>query len=347
MKSKIMLFLILSLTICAFSQFQYEKVITLVTAQNQPYPIAVDSNGGLYFGTFMSPTSTNNGAFYIADPVNNPTNISTIATYTDFPSGRGIQGIAVDSAKNVYVSGDTGTTNNSIVKKYGPPPTFTPNATFVPDVSGTRLLSCTLFNDSYIATNSFTGVRVYSTSDGTMPGSIWIDNTTTYQRQIVINPLNNDMILTRNGNGAGGSVLIYSGGSAPGNLAGYTSLRTDFITDIQTVSDYGNAAQGLYFYALKNYLLVNIDTGAIDDAQGRLNIYEISGTGAGATATLKYQIDGTESGTQLSDQIDAVIYKSGNIERLYITDYANNRIVVYKWDSTPSAGVTQTWSIYE
>ncbi len=88
-------------------------------------------------------------------------------------------------------------------------------------------------------------------------------------------------------------------------------------------------------------LVGNKGTEVPSDNVGQLDIYQITGTGSGASATLITSITGLESGTQLGEAMDAVMFNYPSGKRLFISDYSNARILVYK-DIT---GVT-TWFLY-
>ncbi|MCX7765393.1 MAG: hypothetical protein N2246_01635 [Candidatus Sumerlaeia bacterium] len=332
------LILMLALSASALT-LSYEKSIT---TQNAPYPLAVNSSGGLFYATF---DAGNSKVYYIADPINDPNTVVTISSsaFTDFPTGRGLQGVAVDSSGNLYACGDKGSGVPAAFKKFNPP-SFTEDSTFAPDMTGVRILGCANFESGdrkYIATNTFNSIRFYDAIDGSYDGAHYTDNLPSYQRDIAINTNNWDIFTSRNGANTVGSVCLFTGGS-PNNLNGYSRVTTTFITNTERSSTYGTAAHGIGFYAPDNLLFVgNKGTENPTDNVGQLDIYQITGTGSGASATLITSITGLESGTQLGEAMDAVMFNYPSGKRLFISDYSNARILVYK-DIT---GIT-SWFLY-
>ncbi|MCD6385419.1 hypothetical protein J7M23_06535, partial [Candidatus Sumerlaeota bacterium] len=310
MRKLFVLTLILVFTISAWSlEFTYEKTINTAVG---PYPLAVNSSGGLFYATFDGPDSA---LYYIPDPVNAPDIATTITlpSFSNFPVGRGLQGVAVDSSGNVFVSGDTA--GNAVFEKLTPP-NYTEDTTFAPDMTGVRIGGCAMLSDSYVVTVTFNSLRFYNAVDGTYEQGIYVDNSSNYQRDVAVNPSNWDIYTARNGNDTAGSVILWSGGS-PTDLPSYTRISLTFINNIYDPSTWGTSSQGIGFYPAKNLLLVNNKGTALDNI-GTLDVYQISGTGSGASATLITSITGLDTGSQLGEATDAVIYDYPDATRLFI-----------------------------
>jgi hypothetical protein len=328
--------------------FQYEKTIGKTV---RPYALAVNSSGGLFFVTFNAAQSK---LVYIADPIHADDTFTTIshASFTGFPTQRGLQGVTVDASDNVYVSGDTGT--DSVFKKFNPP-SFSEDATFNPNMTGARILGCDMFGP-YVAAVTFPSVRCYDSVDGSYDKYIYFDdNLQTYGRDVGVNPANYDIFVSRNGASRKGSVVYYSGGnpSSTNSNLDYVRISATFIDNLMQADTYGDGTQGIGFYAARNLLMVN-NRGieAVDDQVGTLDVYLISGTGGSATATLETQISGSESGRQLGEAVDGVMFQYPDTERLFVSDYANNRILVYTYGSatTPTPfgyAAAREWTLYE
>lgn len=288
-----------------------------------PYNLAVDSNGGLYFATFDGPASD---VYYIADPVGAHASVVKTgnAAFAAFPAGRGIQGLSVDASGNLYATGDTGTAGASVVAKLGPPPNFTADAGFAPNGTGRRWLGNTILSDGLVALFQFNSINIVNANTGAQLAGLYLDNTSNYQRDGVVNPATMDIFITRNGANAIGGLVQWSGGT-PSTLGAYARTTISFLSNLADSSVYGNAGQGIGFFAPRSWLMVNNQT---TDNEG-IDVYSISGAGASATATFVQHIDGSESGTPIHSIADAVMVNYTDAERLFISDFDANRILVY------------------
>ncbi|HNT34451.1 MAG TPA: hypothetical protein PKH07_05560, partial [bacterium] len=151
------------------------------------YPLAVDSNGGLYFGNIRGASTA---LYYIADPVNDATNIYMIEEF-NMTAGRGITGVDVDSADNVYFTADDGPDFPVLFKKYGPAPTFVPSAAFVP--SATRQQGVAMIGDGVIVGTKFPEAVFFdSTTGATLHTTV---TNAMYQRDVAYNPHTQDIYI--------------------------------------------------------------------------------------------------------------------------------------------------------
>jgi hypothetical protein len=323
------------------ADFEYERSVQL--SFSCPYPVAVDRQGGLYIGSF---DQENTSLYYIREATEKEPSIQKIKGFSSFPPGRGLQGICVDSKGNSYVTGDLGT--DSLFQKIGPAPTFLDDASFKPEVKNQRFLGCCLLDDEIVLVTTLHSLRAHRTKDGSYIAGAYEDNESYYQRDIAASDPRYDVYVTRNGSPPRpietklmpGSVALWSGASPkalesysgdPKDLKFCNRITNTFIDNIANRSRFGSAAQGIGFYDQRNLLFVNNIGEKSDDRTGFLDVYEVIGSGKGATATMKWQLNGKESGTALGDILDAVMHDYGDAERLFITDYYNNRLVIYKW----------------
>lgn len=319
----------------AFGQpfvFQQEFV---TGTDNHPYAIAADSSGGIYYATFQDASSR---VVYVADPMNNPSSLVVITIATDFPLWRGLQGIAVDSSGNVYVSGDTGIA--TWVKKFGPAPTFTPDAGFTIG-STSRLGGCDLLSDNVLGCVSWSGIEFFNTSNGTQIAAV--TGGVDYQRDLAFNSSNNDLYTAYNNSTASNSCSLWSGGT-PASPASYSFIKDDLVT---TGSIASLGSQGIEYDARNGRLLI-----ANKASQG-LDIYTISGSGAGTLVSLFQSIDGADStGGVIGSIGDSVTVDKGTYTLLFITDMTGaddpGRILVYSGENVEiGANVSQgQWSLY-
>ncbi len=320
----------------AFGQpFVFQQEFT-TDPDNSPYAIAADSSGGIYYATFEDASSR---VVYVADPINNPSSQVVVTTAIGFPLWRGLQGIAVDSSGNVYVSGDTGSA--TWVEKFGPAPTFTPDAGFTIG-STSRLGGCDLLSDSVLGCVSWDGIQFFNTSNGTQIAAI--TGGTNYQRDLAFNSSNNDLYAAYNTAPPDtNSCSLWSGGT-PASPASYSFIKNDLVT-IGSIASLGS--QGIEYDARNGRLLI-----ANKLSQG-LDIYTISGSGAGTLVSLFQSIDGADStGGAIGSIGDSVTIDKGTYALLFITDMVGTddpgRILVYS-DEIPEIGTNVSqgqWSLY-
>lgn len=297
------------------------------TDYSVPYALAADSSGGIYYVTFQASTSR---AVYVADPLTNPSSQVVITTATDFLSGRGLQGVAVDSSGNVYVSGDTEAT---WVKKFGPAPSFTEDSGFTIG-STTRLLGCDLLSDNVLACVFFGGIEFFDTSNGDRITSV--TGGQIYQRDLAFNSNNNDLYVAHNGNYMSSSGSLWGGGN-PASPASYAFVKADLVSIGGVSTELGVGTHGVEYDARNGRLLI------ANKADQQLDIYTISGSGAGSSVNLFQSIDGSDSsGGAIGSIGDSVAIDKGTYTLLCITDI-NGRILAYTSGLVTDAS---NWQLY-
>jgi hypothetical protein len=300
-----------------------------------PVGIDVDASGGLYFVTFADATSALN---YIADPAGAPGTITTVDTVV-FPAARGLQDVEVNAAGEVFICGDDGGTT-TMLRKYGVAPAFTPDATFNANTaaSARRHSGLTIVTgdagspELIMAGFTTTGdIHFYSAADGTDVGGAVAAAASTFQRDPSFNPNNGDIYQSHNGSGTD-VIAVISGGDA-GNPAGYTQVLPGLIASAGSPPN--TAGLGSDFFHPTDALVVR-DSGSVPPS---VTIYDISGSGAGTTATLNQVINTAAApGGDITNPGDQVI-SDESPRVLYISDFGTQRILVYI--ESPVSGVDQ------
>lgn len=304
-----------------------------------PTGIDVDASGGLYFVTFQGGTS---GAAYIADPIGAPGVISEFASPTVFVGGRGLQDIEVDSVGNVYICGDNGSGAAAVVRKYGPAPTFTADATFNAATAANirRHSGITLLGDGVLGASVTTAQDYvfYNTVDGSDAQVLAGMGADTFQRDPTFNPDTNDIYQSYNTGSNTDFISVISGGT-PSSLAGYTEVLNNLVSS--ALPQPNIAALGTDYYPAENLLLVRDASTA---AVGKVHLYLVTGSGASTSVTLHQTIDAsTTPAGAFSGSGDQVFSAATTPRRIFVSDFGGNRILVFQ-ESFQTA--TEDYALY-
>lgn len=244
--------------------YVYEGIISVEATT--PLAMAADADGGLYTAAFtpVNPGSTPGGGavIYIADPVAAIDSSDVLPAtpagdlifeVVDWPSGRGLQGLQVDSVGNVYASGDDGST--TYIVKLTPAPDFTVDATF--NVTGAvRIGGVALLNDDVIAAAQFGGLYFFDTADGSALGDV--SGGTIYQREVIYNPTDDVFYGITSGNNSNSLIRGYWSGGSPANLTGYAFTAEELVTDGSWGTAFGGAT-GHSYYDVANDWVITAD----------------------------------------------------------------------------------------
>jgi hypothetical protein len=313
--------------------YAFEAEIDTSGISGGPVGIAADSSGGICFVTFDGATSTLN---YIADPIGAPGTIQTIDTVA-LPTGRGLQDVEVDSAGYVYICGDDGGTA-TVLRRYGPAPTFTPDATFNANTaasarrhSGIAIVTGDPGSPELIMGNFTTtgDIHFYLASDGTDVGSAVAAGAATFQRDPSFNANNSDIYQSHNGAGTD-LISLISGGDA-GDPSTYTQVLPGLLPSASTPPN--TAGLGTDFYEVTNTLIAR-ETGLVPPA---VQLYDISGSGASTTATLNQTLSfAAAPGGDITNPGDQVLSDATDPRRLFVSDFGSSRIIVFSEAQTTS-----------
>ncbi|MBN1475788.1 hypothetical protein JXA47_03445 [Candidatus Sumerlaeota bacterium] len=296
-------------------------------------PLAIATDGSsLYYATFTGVAATPEAAYYIASPEDEIGGSDVldhvlIATEASFPATRGFQGIGVDSSGNVYLSGDDGTAPG-VLLKFGPAPTFTPDATFNANAvtNGTnRWGGLALLGDDAVAVAYFNSINYFAAADASVAGFTNVGGGVNYQREPVYNAADNVIYALRNGN-SDPTILagLYEGGTT--TTGNYTFTSSVLIADGAVASTYGTAtAHGFVDNSVSPPRLYTVDSQAVASggSDPLVRVWEI-GAG-GDTLTLLGSINSALGGTGWTSISDCVVI--GNY--LYVSSNLDQTIYVY------------------
>jgi len=339
MKKALLIFGLLLILVSSSLWAEY-LYIRSFTADTAPGPIAVSQNPtttDCYYATFGSATSN---IYYVPDFLTSidTTDQRLIAGPVVFNATRGFQGMVLDSADNVFISGDNGgTPPSNYFFKYVPDigkTVWTQDTAFAVD-NTLRIAGCDLLNDSIIvASMTLASPKALSTSNGSSLADFPTD--TYYGRKPTFNPDNNDIYQGFNGNGAGTNTFeIYINGD-PSNLAGYTLDATTLFAD-----SVGTVARNHNGYDKINHQLLHIDT-----QNKMIGIYDVNTTlrGAASINTTPVQtIDLTLIAAGTSP-FDIAHMRVNGDDYLLITDYGTSVNQIHVFGPPPTKA--KTWMVY-
>ena len=310
-----------------------------------PGPIAVSQNPtttDCYYATFANLTSN---IYYVPDFLTSvdSTDQRLIAGPFVFVASRGFQGIALDSADNVFISGDnSGGSPTGIFRKYAPnvsKTTWTQDVTFAPD-NTLRYAGCALLNDNRIVASITAPIptqpKVLSTADGSSIADLPTPVGTRYGREPTFNPDNNDIYQGFNGLGVGTNTFeVYKDGD-PTNPGNYTLDSTTLFAD-----SIGLVARNHNGYDKINHQLLHIDT-----QNKMLEIYDVNTTlrGAASIGTTPVQTIDLVSIAAGTSPFDVVHTQVDGKDYLLIADYGLGVDQIYVFGPPPTKA--NTWMVY-
>ncbi|MDP8243275.1 MAG: hypothetical protein P9L94_04275 [Candidatus Hinthialibacter antarcticus] len=315
--SFVLAFLVVS---SAYSQSTLGTYLLEFETAGDPLAIAVDSNGGVYYTvfTFAGPNQTR--CYYVADPLTVTSVESHVlvddAADTEVVAGRGFTGVAVDSQGNVFLALESGSADTATVRKLSPAPDFQPVADFFDGVvvGGKRYNGVELMDDDTLILSTFNTIEFWDANDS-VPLHV-VTGLEAYQRDVAFNPTTNEIYAAKNGGDSSNSVNRLSGGSADDPTA-YTEITNGFIAQGGVNSTYGVNSQLIEYDGYDDMIYVP-DYSA---EQAVIAAYHSADPSAPVA-----MIDGSESPNgPLGDPADC----AATVEFIFITDNANQRILVY------------------
>ncbi len=306
----------------------YEYVTEFSTPTNlgQPIAIAIDANGGVYYTLLAASEANTTGCFYVANPLQAPAPDSHIliddGLIVDVPTGRGIVGIDVDQAGNVYLAMDSGTNNTSSITKRGPAPDFA----YIDEFGGFAMVFGQRYNGVAVLTNNLIAVTTFSTVQflDAITGEILYEVTggENYQRDIAYNPTTHDLYIAKNGNDSNRSASLLSGGT-PDNLQGYTEIQSGFIPQGGVGGTYGIKNQLLSYDHVNDLIFIS----DASTSPSTIAVYRPSDTSTPAANLHGYQ----SPNGPLFLPADAAAWTDENGETyVFVTDSSAYRIMVFK-----------------
>lgn len=311
---------------------QYLGFISVTTA---PLPLASDTAGRLYYGTFNNNTGTQavSGLRVIEDPlsvVDSGTSEGVlIDSYPEFANGRGVQSLQVTPDGTIFVGGDTGNAALANVWKYTrtseTPLTFVEDTAFQTNViaesakrrHGVAVISTT--GNGLLAASYFTGVDFFDFSGDHLTN---LGGGSNYIREPVYNSQDNILYPLRNGASSNNMIDYFFTGFSTTDGSGGSLVTNTLIDDGAANSAFGVAAQNGYYYG-NQHQLITLDGPTIQNDPPRVRVWDIVDNGT--SLSLAYSIDTDPNGQPFNGIADAVII--GN--RLYVSNISRNAIYVY------------------
>ncbi len=350
---------LLVITILAFSSISFAQSVSLefvseletIQEFGNPLALAADNDGGIYY-TLLSVGDNASGAYYISNPLDNPSpeDHIEIDAGLDFtiPNGRGITGIAVDNIGNVYLAFDTGNNDTGNLTKRLPAPNFELDENFgdFGSVFGKRYNSVEVLTDDIIAASLFDTVEFFDANDGT-PLHL-VSGGELFQRDLAFDPMTNDIYISKNSGGVpASSANILSGGS-PDNLTGYTTIEPNFIPQGAALGQFGIKHQKLDFDVENRLIIIPQYSPAEPLPEGETFQDSVAFYSPDDTSEPVAAVDGSESPGGPFDLIgDAVAVQIDGENYVFITDTnpdSLKRILIYRL-STEVNSVNQ-WNVH-
>jgi hypothetical protein len=335
-------FMLTAMAVCGTGNFSYYGSITVYNGETLG-GVCLKSNGDLAYVTF---NDANSHFVYVTNAVSgakDTTYIPSLVTTVAMASGRGLNDVKVDGNGNIYISGCGSAASDSQLLKFNSSLQCVWSMSTMASTSQYRHNGVEVLSNSVIAiTRAWNFITFLNAMDASSTSEV--SGGVNYDRQLVFDPVNNNIFVSKNGSYNAYALKVFAGGS-PTNLTGY-SLATDnhefFYGSFST--QYGGSNQPIGIDTINNRLLMynNFDTS--------VRVCNISGSGATVSFSQLTTIKGNPASALTFFGCNGISFnKMANNEEFiaigaaYTDGSVNTQVIdLYRDEST----VVKDWSIY-
>lgn len=308
-------------------------------------PLAGDSHGDLFYGSFDGPNST---LYKLESP---ETKLNTTATqpglytFSHFVAQRGLQSLQITPNNDIYVAGDTGDAAIGNLWHFeeqpANPSSYALDVAFAAKVnlSPARRSSVAYVPGNggadYLIAGGFNNVDTFALDGSLLSGGKRVSNN--YAREGLYNSADNVYYVLRNGVGTQVLLQNYLTNVNPLNVGDLTTET--LIANGGSNGALGSAKQNGFYYADQNQL-ITLDgdiTISGKSVPPKVRVWDI--TDSGTSLTLAYSIEGTSETEKFLSVGDATVINN----RLYVSSSGEKSIYVFG----PAPAAVHKWKSYE
>lgn len=332
-----------ALTAIASAQtMQYTNYLGAIKVPTGILPIAGDSNGNLFYGTFLASKTSlkviKNPESYINSTEEAGT---TISLFPSFLTGRGLQSLQVSSSGSIFAAGDPQNNGWENVWRFDPSgDTWVENTSFKTTLlagSSARHSSVAIVSNAgagLIATNSFYDIEYFDFSGNKVGGTINNGNRN-YMREAVFNSANNILYPLRN-SGTQAMLVYYVTGVNP-ITGGGTLVDSNQILTGASNGNSGSSKQNGSYNPLTNQLITCDGERTISNQKvlPTVRVWDLADNGT--SVSLAYELTGISPTVPFWSIEDAAVIN----DKLYVDSSTSGSIFVFgpapasvnKWDA--------------